>query len=149
MDDDEIDAFLKLPKISPICEFSHAVKNMETAFFMASGVIVGEQNGIYRRGVTVEILCKSSKKLKRDAYIFTLFVKIDGIRRRIYQLDTGSYGLGVQGDHDWPHEHIGSRRIIFNDEFPSDFYSALSRFCVQTNISFEQDIVSPFEVLLK
>lgn len=149
MDDDEIDAFLKLPKISPISEFSPTVKNMETSFLMASGVIVGEQNGIYRRGVTVELHCKSSKKLKREAYKFTLFAKIDGIRRRIYQLDTGSYGHGVKGDHDWPHEHIGSRRIMFNDDFPSDFNSALSRFCIQTNISFEQDIVSPFEVFLK
>lgn len=149
MGDDEIDAFLKLPKIAPISDFSGVVKNMETAFFMASGVIVGDKDSAYRRGVTVEILCKSSKKLKRESYIFTLFVKSDGIRRRIYQLDTGSYGLGVRGDHDWPHEHIGSRRVVLDDNFPSDFYSALSRFCLQTGISFEQDIVSPFEVSLK
>ncbi|MCM1500664.1 MAG: hypothetical protein NC124_19555 [Clostridium sp.] len=146
MDDDEIEVFLKREKIAPVSTFYPAVKNMETSFQMASGVIVADK---YKRGVTVELLCKSSKKLKRESFKFTLFVKTDGVKERIYQLDTASYGIGAKGEHDWPHEHIGSKRVVFNDNFPKDFHSALTRFCEQTSILFEEDIISPFEVSLK
>lgn len=146
--DDEIAHFLSLPKTGTVSAFSQSIKGI--AYEMASGVIVSsDQVPVYPKGVTVEILCRYSKKTQKALFKFTLFVTKHKVRNRVYQLDSSNYGTGTKDDHTWPHEHIGSNRVTFGDDFPSDFSSALARFCDKTNITFEEQITSPLEFSLK
>ena len=148
--DDEIEAFLSLKKTAPISRFFESIREIDFSYEMSSGVIVHE-NGtqFYKKGVTVSLLCRASKKLNRNLYRFSLFLLKDGVRNRVYQLDTADYGLGMKSDHDWPHEHLGSKRFNLDENFPNNFHAALIHFCKKTNIEFEEEIKSPFELTLK
>lgn len=142
----EADEIIKLVKTAPVAIWSPLSSGRIESWVMATGVI---SEGLFKRALTIELICKRSQKPYRDMFKFCLFRREHGTPRRAYQLDTTNLPICDPGDHDWPHEHIGDTRKTFGTrDFPATFDDALEHFCKAANITFEEPIESPFEFKL-
>lgn len=144
----EADEVIVLPKTVPSAEFKMiASTSGHEKWELSAGVLSGK--GEYRRALTVQLICHQSLRPFRQSYRFSLFRMEYGQWKRAYQLDTTSVPLVEEGDHDWPHEHIGTDRINFTAIYPVNFSDAVAYFCKTTNTTFEDRLESPFEFKLK
>lgn len=143
----EADDIISEEKTAPTREFSCLSGGSQEKWEMAVGVAT--KGGLYKRALTVQLLCHRSLRPFRENFKFSLFYQEHGRTQRVYQLDTTNAPLGDEGDHEWPHQHIGRDRICFKQEYPDNFSKSIAYFCRTTNITFEERIPSPFEFQLR
>jgi hypothetical protein len=144
----EADEIIALRKTAPISAWKPLYVGRNEMWLMATGVI--SEKGLYKRALTIELICKRSQKPFRDMFKFCLFKAEHGAPRRAYQLDTTNVPICGPEEHGWPHEHIGIDRKLFPaNGFPATFEDSLEHFCQAVNMAFEESIESPFEFTLR
>jgi hypothetical protein len=143
----DADEIIVLAKKAPHRDFKLISPAPNEKWELAVGVIVPD--GLHKRALTIELLCHRTLKPLRENFKFSLFYEEFGRLQRVYQIDTTSAPIGDEGDHDWPHQHIGSDRVVFGNDFPSDFAQTIAFFCKTVNVEFEEGIDSPFEFKLR
>lgn len=144
----EADEIIALSKTAPVANWVSLSSGRIESWIMAAGVVAS--GGVFKRALSVELICKRSQKPYRDMFKFCLFRSEHGALRRAYQLDTTNVPICGHGEHDWPHEHIGADRVYFPQKpFPSTFEESLEHFCQAVNIAFDEPIESPFEFRLR
>ena len=143
----EADDILLPKKSAPHAEWRPSAIGQREVWELAVGVIL--EGGLYKQALTVELICQRTLKPDRTNYKFTLFLYEHGRPQRVYQLDTTSAPICDENGHDWPHQHIGQDRVVFESSYPADFAAAIAYFCKATNINFDEPIESPFEFKLK
>lgn len=107
------------------------------------------EQGLYKKSLTIELICQQTLKPHRINFKFSLFRTEYGRMQRVYQLDTTSAPICYEGGHDWPHQHIGQDRIVFASSYPVNFEDSVAYFCQATNVKFEEPVASPFDFKLR
>ncbi|KDR41602.1 hypothetical protein [Caballeronia glathei] len=144
----EADELLAVQKSAPEAAWIALSSGRIESWALVTGVIT--PGGLYKKALTVELICKRSVRPLRESFKFSLFRLEFGAPKRAYQLDTSNVPLCDPEDHDWPHEHIGTDRICFGSSaFPQTFEEALEHFCNAVNIQFDEVIESPLEFKLR
>lgn len=102
----------------------------------AFGVVDGD--GATIPGLLVEMIVYRAPRIIMDRYVFTLFRLDLGARRRVYQLHI-NHKRGVRpADHEYSHEHIGTRRVIASPDWALlTPIAAEDRFCVNCNLTLD------------
>jgi hypothetical protein len=106
-----------------------------------------DENG-ERTQLTVELLFNTSQKTNTTTIAFSMFKLEMGERIRVYQLHVKK--RRKSSEHDLPHEHIGSTRVLGLQEWNNWGYDeALQHFCMQANIEFVPPVCDPahFELI--
>lgn len=143
----EADEILSSKKTAPHAEFRPSVSGQREVFELATGVVI---EGLYKKALTIELICQRTLKPYRENYKFSLFLSEHGCRRRVYQLDTTTMPICDEGEHGWPHQHIGQDKVRFGSSYPVNFADSVAYFCIAASIEFEEPIDdSPFDFKLK
>jgi len=92
-------------------------------------------------GQHVELAVMRSQRLAQQSIKFTLFAFDGSTLERVYQLDiNGRSGLRP-GDHDFPHEHIGSDRIVGAPDWNTlGLRGALALFCQRCTLTIDPPV---------
>ena len=139
----EADALLSQQKIAPQAAWRPSAIGQRDTWELVVGVIT--EGGLYKKALTIELICQRTQKPDRANYKFSLFLSEHGRPQRVYQLDTTSAPVCAEGKHDWPHQHIGQDRVVFGRSFPVNFTQAIAHFCTTANVRFDEPIKSPFD----
>lgn len=143
----DANAILLSQKIAPQAPWRPSATGQREVWELVAGVTT--EGGLYKKALTIELICQQTLKPYRTNYKFSLFLYEHGCKRRVYQLDTTSAPVCDEGKHDWPHQHIGQDRVVFGSSYPAGFVESLEHFCKETNVKFEEQIESPFDFKLK
>lgn len=143
----EADEILAPKKIAPQADFRASTKGQCECWELAVGLTT--EDGVYKRSLTIELICQQTLKPHRINFKFSLFRTEYGRMQRVYQLDTTSTPICAEGGHNWPHQHIGQDRENFSSSYPVNFEDSVAYFCNATNVKFEEPIESPFEFKLR
>lgn len=143
----EADEILSSKKVAPHAEFRLSAIGQRESWELAVGVTT--EKGLYKKALTIELLCQQTLKPYRTNYKFSLFLSEHGRLQRVYQLDTTSAPVCDEGGHDWPHQHIGQDRVRFGSSYPVNFADSVAYFCKAANVEFEEIIESPFDFKLR
>jgi len=115
----EADEILSPKKVAPHTEWRPTAIGLRESWELAVGVIVDK--GLYKKSLTIEFICHQTLKPYRTNYKFSLFLSAHGRLQRVYQLDTTSAPICDEGEHGWPHQHIGQDRVGFSSNYPVNF----------------------------
>jgi len=143
----EADEILPSKKVAPHAEWRPSAIGQRDSWELAVGVIT--EKGLYKRALAIELICQQTLKPYRTNYKFCLFLSVHGRPQRVYQLDTTSAPICDEGEHGWPHQHIGQDRVGFGSSYPVNFAESVAYFCQATNVEFEEPIDSPFDFKLR
>lgn len=143
----EADEILSPKKGAPHAEFRPSASGQRGSWELAVGVITDK--GLYKKALTIEFVCQQTLKPYRENYKFSLFLSEHGRMQRVYQLDTTSAPICEEGEHGWPHQHIGQDKVRFGSSYPVNFADSVAYFCKAANVEFEEPIDSPFDFKLR
>ncbi|TSA44026.1 hypothetical protein D4R49_00965 [bacterium] len=143
----EASEILSQKKVAPHAVFRPSAGGQCESWELAVGVIT--ELGLYKKALTIEFICQQSPKPHRLNYKFSLFLSEHGRMQRVYQLDTTSAPICAEGEHGWPHQHIGQDRVGFGSSYPVNFADSVAYFCKAANVEFEEPIESPFDFKLR
>lgn len=144
---DEADEILSSKKTAPHAEFRLSARGQHESWELAVGVIT--EQGLYKKALTIELICQQTLKPHRTNFKFSLFLSEHGRMQRVYQLDTTSAPICDEDGHDWPHQHIGQDRVKFGSSYPVNFANSVAYFCKAANVEFAETIESPFDFKLR
>lgn len=115
----------------------------------AVGVVVDDDPNL-RGALSIQLQCMRNFRPKMVSYQFGLFYREFGVPKRVYMVESGDPQLGQEGEHTWPHEHIGDTRSDFPTALvPKTFDEVLAKFTETCFIELEEPIEDPFEFRLK
>lgn len=143
----EADEILSSKKVAPHAEFRASARGQRESWELAVGVIT--EKGLYKKALAIELICHQTLKPYRTNFKFSLFLSEHGRMQRVYQLDTTSTPICDEGEHGWPHQHIGQDRVGFGGSYPVNFADSVAYFCKATNVEFQEPIDSPFDFKLR
>lgn len=143
----EADEILSSKKVAPHAEWRPSAIGHRESWAFAVGVIT--EKGLYKKALAIELICQQTPKPYRTNYKFSLFLSEHGRVQRVYQLDTTSVPICEEGEHGWPHRHIGQDKVFFGSSYPVNFADSIAYFCEAANVKFEEPIDSPFDFKLR
>ncbi|MES2503068.1 MAG: hypothetical protein V4545_10720 [Pseudomonadota bacterium] len=139
-------AILAISKTCPIQPFRMEGHGKQSYWHFSSGLIV---EGEFKRALTIEISVMERSKPAFIGIKMVIFKTEYEVPRRVYQLDLMLPPNSNQGEHNWPHEHIGNSKSYFDNSYPKTFEQCLAYFSQKTNIIFEEPLENPLVFTLK